>query len=179
MGTGNSLTEGEVAQINLLHEMGKTQREIATKIGRSQNSVFNCIHLGENYGKNYVTGGHPKTTERDKRQIIKLASKNQYSIREIVGALPKKLSVGTIQHVISENPYVKWCKRVGQPPLTNFHKAVRLRFAKESLKGGDKKWQQIIFSDEKKWNLDGPDGFKDYWHDLRKEPEIFSQRQQG
>jgi len=73
MGTGNSLTEGEVAQNNLLHEMGKTQREIATKIGRSQNAIFNCIHLGENYGKNYVTGGYPKQTERDKRQIIKLA----------------------------------------------------------------------------------------------------------
>ena len=34
---------------------------------------------------------------------------------------------------------------------------------------GDK-WLSTIFSDEKKWNLDGPDGYKFYWHDLRSEP---------
>jgi transposase len=37
----------------------------------------------------------------------------------------------------------------------------------------------VIFQDEKKFNLDGPDGYNSYWRDLRKEPMYFSKRNFG
>lgn len=38
---------------------------------------------------------------------------------------------------------------------------------------------QVVYSDARKFNLDGPDGFTGYWHDLRKEPVYFSRRNFG
>lgn len=37
----------------------------------------------------------------------------------------------------------------------------------------------MLFSDEKKFSLDGPDGLNCYWRDLRKEPVIFTRRNFG
>lgn len=39
--------------------------------------------------------------------------------------------------------------------------------------------RSVVFTDEKTFNHDGPDGLQYYWHDLRREPEAFSKRVQG
>ena len=44
------------------------------------------------------------------------------------------------------------------------------------MKWNDKNWSNVIFSDEKKFNLDGPNESQYYWHDLRMEDQIFSKR---
>ena len=64
------------------------------------------------------------------------------------------------------------------PALTTVHKDLRLTWAKDHMTWNNE-WHKVVWSDEKKFNLDGPDGFSYYWHDLRKEEEIFSTRAQG
>jgi len=64
------------------------------------------------------------------------------------------------------------------PALTIVHKDLRLTWAKDHMTWNNE-WHKVVWSDEKKFNLDGPDGFSYYWHDLRKEEEIFSTRAQG
>ncbi|GBM43798.1 Transposable element Tc3 transposase [Araneus ventricosus] len=63
-------------------------------------------------------------------------------------------------------------------PLSNLHIIKRLQWAHNHMSYGDK-LMDVLFSDEKKWKLDGPDGNIKYWHDLRKEPRSFFSRQSG
>ena len=59
--------------------------------------------------------------------------------------------------------------------MTKSDKVRRLDWAKKFF-SWKTEWDNVIFSDEKKFNLYGPDGYSHYWHDLRKEERIFSKR---
>ena len=63
-------------------------------------------------------------------------------------------------------------KKTHSPALTTTHKDLRLSWAKDHMTWNNE-WHKVVWSDEKKFNLDGPDRFSYYWHDLRKEEEIF------
>ncbi|KAJ0408583.1 hypothetical protein P43SY_008930 [Pythium insidiosum] len=62
--------------------------------------------------------------------------------------------------------------------LTLAYKAARMSWATEKLTH-DHDWKCVVFSDEKKFNLDGPDGFEHYWRDLRRPALTCVRRQQG
>ncbi|KAF2351386.1 hypothetical protein FHG87_017859 [Trinorchestia longiramus] len=70
-------------------------------------------------------------------------------------------------------------KRNTKPELKKIHKKRREEWVREKVKWNADNWAKVVFSDEKKFNLDGPDSFQYYWYDLRKEEHIFSRRPFG
>jgi transposase len=178
MPRGTKLTEFEKGRIEGLKLAKLSNREIAKNLNRSPKVVNNYLKSPSNYGKKRRPGRKPLLTPRDKRLIIQKASNRSISVNQIKRETSLQASKSTIWRVINSNPNIKSAKKKQKPKLTELHKKARLDFAKKYFTWKSE-WTKVIFSDEKKFNLDGPDGYRHYWHDLRKEPLIFSKRHSG
>lgn len=60
-----------------------------------------------------------------------------------------------------------------KPPLNEQRKGMRLEFSRLHISWKNE-WRHVVFSDEKKLNFDGPDGFNYYFHDVRKEERFLA-----
>ncbi len=65
------------------------------------------------------------------------------------------------------------------PKLTLKHREKRVEFATETLTRSRSLLRNVIWCDEKRFNLDGPHGWTHHKADLRRDDKVFSTRQNG
>eukprot|EP00644_Phytophthora_capsici_P003628 jgi/Phyca11/126627/e_gw1.64.19.1 len=178
MPRGKRLSAEEIGRVKAHFADGKSKRWIARAIGRSVNAVFNALQPSKLPKSLKRQGRRPKCTKRLVRQVLRLATVKKLSSKRISEAIGHVLRPSTVRKLLNSSTIAKWIKRKPSPAIKPNHKVARAAFAAKFL-SKTHIWRRVIFSDEKKFNLDGPDGYQYYWHDVRNDQEIFSKRASG
>ena len=164
MSKGTKLFEFEGGEITALKRVGKSQREILKALGRSKTVICNYLKSPNKYGTRKPTGRLEKLTPQFKRRIDREVKKKTLSTSKILKSLVDTLCSTRTTRRHLNNEKIKHKKRIYRPRLTMKHKEKRLECAHQCQTKSAKEWQKVVFLDEKKFNLDGSDGFQRYWH---------------
>lgn len=178
MGLASELTEREKRAIMALRRKKMKLQDIADVMSRHVSTVQRVTKETATQKAPSKRGKAPKLDARTRRRIVLEAKKGAGGAKKIKGALQLGAGVRTIQRYISAAPGMKFKKIRRGPMLLRRHRAARREWADEHDGLDEHWWSNVMFSDEKKWNMDGPDGYRQ-WVDTRAKNPVPVRRHTG
>lgn len=179
MGRSKELSSSDIRVIQELLAQGMKMKAIATRLGCSVATVSRVSSGARGESAKSRSGRPKKVTERLTRKIVREVSVGNKSAAATQAAIDGDVSVRTIQRTLHRHPDMKWKKMKHGTMMNATHIETRLSWANEKAVWSIEEWSKVVFSDEKKWNLDGPDGLKSYWHNSKLPERVFVKRHTG
>ena len=165
MGRGKYGTDVFRGQVQAFRDLGLNNSELARRLGCSRKNAINAINLFNNTGSlsnKKRKSRKRKTTPREDAAITSIAKLNPFVgtpkiKQQIAQNLKFDLSVSTVKSRLREN---KLFGRVARKkPLVSKRNLVsRLKFAKQHVHKDLCFWQNVLWTDESKFNRFGSDG---------------------
>lgn len=180
MGKAKALSEAEVSVILALSsETNMSLRQLAAKVKRSKTAVASVLERQKKTNSRRSGGRPTKVTPYFRRAIVRAATKGFTTARAVAAQHNSPVGLRRVQQLLQEATHLQWSKLRAAPTLTPAHKIKRKEWAAAQLAISAMQWRRTVFSDEKRFCLDGPDGAAYYWADTRVDKKYFSRRQQG
>ena len=104
----------------------------------------------------------PKITNAARRRLFRVASNGHSSSRDLQKFQNLSITPRRVRQLLPELPNLVYQNRKTTPVLTAEHKKMRVDWVKKKVTWTKEKWENVVFSDEKRFHLDGPDGSQCY-----------------
>ncbi|ETV78689.1 hypothetical protein H257_07543 [Aphanomyces astaci] len=105
-----------------------------------------------------------EVTRKQERRFHCISINETLSCAKLNDQLNLGIDKTTIARYLLSAKKFEFIKMNKAPKLTEEHMKNRVKWAMKMVELGISKWGAVVFSDENKWSLDGPNGLKSYWH---------------
>jgi transposase len=148
-------------------QQGIPNQEVAAEFGVVKSTITKIIKLFAETGSFEARkkSGRPKVTSaRDDNILERLSKKNPFATASELNAEMKEF-YGVDCCVSTTKSRLRAANLFGRRParkpyISKKNRKARLSFARDHLNWTDKDWAKVLWSDESKFNLFNPDGFK-------------------
>lgn len=176
MGKGKDLTKEEKFAIKILKSIGISHKTIADSLHRNKSTITKYLKRGDNVGKQN-SGRKSIINATSLRRIARFVDKKPASSTYIMKYLDIRCSTQTLRRAMRNNN-IWWKKSKSIIPLSNINKEKRLEFCRMSL-CDNVQWSNIIFSDEKRFCMDGMQNIMYGWSKKNKRHVIMKRHSGG
>jgi hypothetical protein len=179
MGKAKQLSLLEKTKIDTLLNENYSANEILDRIGggRSLSTIYYYLNKSGTIRRKR-NGQKRKLSTRADTHIARLASNSNLTSMQIKANLQLEVSKSTILRSLRRCEHIRSTKKRKTFLISKANILKRLEFSRLHQTWVDE-WNKVLFSDEKRFSLDGPDCYSYYWHDLRKEKLISEKSQSG
>uniref|UniRef100_A0A1I7X5H2 HTH_Tnp_Tc3_1 domain-containing protein n=1 Tax=Heterorhabditis bacteriophora TaxID=37862 RepID=A0A1I7X5H2_HETBA len=153
MGRASTPSLHERGQIKVLSTAGYTVKQIADVIKRSRKAIMNFLYHQEEYGTKKSSGRPSKLNDREKREILRIASNSTISTNEIRRTYDIDASESTVWRMLDKCPNIVRSRMKKCPQLTQRHKNERLCWARIFMRYDWEKVQLLGVFKNKPTNL--------------------------
>ncbi len=143
----------------------KSEHEIAARVRRSKTAVCNVLIRSATPSARPQVGKPRQFTAKSARAIVRKASYGRHSARQLRDMYSAPVTVRRVQQLLQDTAHLQYKRMKCVLKPTPWQKEQRVEWSKTQLRLSRTLWTRIVFSDEKRFCLDGRDGFAYYWAD--------------
>ena len=178
-GSDKNLIPEEKYAIDVLAYKNLSCREIAVSIERSKSAVARYLKKKNVVRVAKLQGRPRKLTPRTVRAVVETAREGKMTAQKLLTTIGLGVSLRTVQRTFFENEHMTFGHLKVRLFLNADHIRERFRCAENHRHHPTSNWRRTVFTDEKRFCLDGPDAVACFCGDKRLPREIFSKRAGG